>query len=67
MTTSTGRLSESHMQGDNSADYPLGLFFLFFFLILPLNLDFNLLWMHHMRNFSVAVLIYPFAHRHTVS
>ena len=64
MSTSTGRLSESHVQGDNSADYPLGLFF---FLILPLNLDFNLLWMHHMRNFSVAVLIYPFAHRHTDS
>ena len=29
MSTSTGRLSESHVQGDNSADYPLGLFFFF--------------------------------------
>ena len=37
MSTSTGRLSESHVQGDNSADYPLGLFFFFFNITIKLG------------------------------
>ena len=40
MTTSTGRLSESHMQGDKAADYPLGSFF-FFKLIITIELGFQ--------------------------